>query len=144
MANDLHEFAFRLKVEDGWPPVSVEALYFLRTTDGAFQLKSAPFFLKDFSVDDVFLIEAENAVVTSWKRISRSARSTVWLQADEGIDIEDVLDDLKRAKCNVERLRNFGLFSIDVPPECSEAFLDECLDRLPGDGVAVAFPSFRH
>jgi len=146
--NDLNggtqEFVFDLQVEDGWPPVAKEGLHFTPISAG-YRLETAPFFVSDLSVGDVLKIDpGPTGNVLGWRRLRRSKRSTVWIKAEEGVSVESVLDQLKALMCNIERLRQFNYYAVDVPEECSAEQLDECLDQLDSDSVFVAYPSFRH
>lgn len=141
--NTLIEAGFALEVVDSWPPVAKEYLFFSQI-ETAYRLETAPLFLVDFSVGDLFELSffEKSHDVKSWTHLEKSQRSTIWLKAFDGDPIEDVLDCLKSYGCNVERLEKFNLCSIDIPVECSEENINRCISRLDDD--AVAFPSFRH
>lgn len=58
--------------------------------------------------------------------------------------IIDVIECLKKLKCNVTEFERYRYFSIDVPVECSVEQLDSCLGVFNEEQASVAFPSFRH
>ncbi|AGI08819.1 protein of unknown function (DUF4265) [Xanthomonas citri pv. citri] len=97
------------------------------------------------SVGDLITIQRDSeGDVISWSHLVKSSRSTLWLMAYGDYSVEGVLDGLKRLGCNVEDLKQFRYFSIDVPEDCSLADLDQCLDGLDEENSALAYPSFRH
>lgn len=102
-------------------------------------------FIKEMSVGDLITIQRDSeGDVISWSHLVKSSRSTLWLMAYGDYSVEGVLDGLKRLGCNVEDLKQFRYFSIDVPEDCSLADLDQCLDGLDEENSALAYPSFRH
>ncbi|MBV6860061.1 DUF4265 domain-containing protein [Xanthomonas perforans] len=138
------ELMFRLEVEDDWPPVAKECLVCTVVSPG-YRIEVPPFFIKEMSVGDLITIQRDSeGDVVSWSHLVKSSRSTLWLMAYGDYSVEGVLDGLKRLGCNVEDLKQFRYFSIDVPEDCSLADLDQCLDGLDEENSALAYPSFRH
>lgn len=141
---DYQKFVFTLKVEDGWPPVAKEGLVFSKV-EGGFRLEVAPLFVKDLSVGDVLDLKAADAdQVLSWKHVSASRRSTVWVMDFGDRELPNVLAELKGMGCNLERLNSFNYVAVDVPESASAELVMQCLDRLDEESAPVAYPSWRH
>lgn len=137
---------FPLNVEDGWPPVAAECLPFKVTPDGYVAL-SPPLFVKDLSVGDVInaTLDAEDYRVTSWRHVTKSGHTTVWLLRIRRTNtIEAVLLELRDLGCNTVELKEAGVYSVDVPELVSIETVDIILAHIDADLVAVAFPSMRH
>jgi hypothetical protein len=139
------ELQFNLDVDDDWPPVPVEVLPCIAEA-GGYKVTVAPLFIKDLSAGDTISVVRDSAGhVTSWKHITKSRRSTIWLLRLEDIDhLDEVLAELRLLNCNTIKLPQFGCYAIDVPPECPIGRVDECLARLDNSQVAIAYPSLRH
>lgn len=138
------ELMFLLDVEDDWPPVAKECLACTVVSSG-YRIEVPPFFLKEMSVGDVITVKRDlHGDVVSWTHLEKSSRSTLWLMVYGDYSAQGVIEDLKRLGCNIEDLKQFQYFSIDVPEGCSIADLDHCLDALDEESSALAYPSFRH
>ncbi|MGH8176949.1 MAG: DUF4265 domain-containing protein [Steroidobacter sp.] len=139
----MSELLFVLNIEDDWPPVAKEGLS-CTVCKGGYRVDVPPFFIKDLSVGDVVTVQRnEMGDVVSWSHVRKSKRSTVWIMVAGDHSIEDVIDCLKRLRCNIERFTQYRYFAVDVPEECPAISLDECLDFLD-KRAHVVFPSFRH
>lgn len=138
------ELMFRLDVEDDWPPVAKECLVCTNSELG-YRIEVPPFFVKELSVGDVITVDRdESGDVVAWSYVDRSKRSTVWIMVFGDYSVDNVLACLKSLGCNIEELKQYQYFAVDVPEDCSVESLDKCLDVLDGDRSAVAYPSFRH
>lgn len=136
--------SFPLEEEDGWPPVSVECLPFRKVGDH-YEVLDAPLFIKDMSVGDVLSVTLEADLVRAWRHVKRSDRSTFWLarlQAANQIDI--VLGELRELGCNTVGAPALGTYAIDVPEAVEIGLVDNILDKLDREAVAIAYPSMRH
>jgi len=136
---------FPLQVEDGWPPVAVEALPF-EPTDRGYRALVAPLFVKDLSVGDIILATLEDDnLVDSWSHVQRSGRTTVWLlRQTKTNQIDPALAALRALGCNSVRLDSAGCYAIDVPETVTIRDVDSVLNSLDSSVVAIAFPSMRH
>ena len=139
------ELQFRLGVEDGWPPVSVEGLPF-RITASGYESTTPPLFVKGLSVGDVIAVElGENGLVESWHHISKSEHSVVWLLRMERTNqIEKVLEEVRAFGCRTVSLPAAGAHAIDVPESVLIEQVDRILGQLDPEKVAIVYPSFRH
>lgn len=138
--------SFQLEVEDGWPPAAVECLP-CEEVPGGFRIRAAPLFVKGLSVGDVIRASPdEESRVWEWEHLSLSAHTTVWILRCGPVraDIERLLARLRAVNCNTVSCDEFGCHAVDVPPECPIASVDEILDGVDTDDIAIAFPSFRH
>jgi hypothetical protein len=136
---------FPLAVEDEWPPVSVECLPFA-VSEEHFEALVPPLFVSDMSVGDIIAATLdEEEFVESWSHVHRSGRTTIWLlrlgQTDE---IAEALARLRELECNTVSLDSAGCYAVDIPESLTMSAVDEILNSLNGEMVAVAFPSMRH
>lgn len=139
--------SFALDVEEGWPPVAIESLPFVRVSPNEYRLLSVPLFVKNLSVGDVLAPTARTGddVLVDWDHVVRSERTTIWLlrlRATSAID--RALQAARNLGCNTSGVDQFGVYAIDVPAEIELSQVDEVLNNLDPDDVAVAFPSLRH
>ena len=135
---------FALDVEGDWPPVSSESVW-CDPVGSAFRLRNAPFFIKDLAVDDVFRADPDpaNGHIFDFEVIEPSTHSLVWILNNTHSDVDPVLAQLRALGCSTEGLEAFSLYSIDIPPEISEADLDVVLDQAVEAGFHLAFPVWR-
>lgn len=144
--NNVVSLSFALDVEDGWPPVAIESLPFVKLEGCTYQLTTAPLFVKDLSVDDVIAIQSpdQNGNVNSWRHIKRSRRTTVWLlRLHKTDEIPDALSALRDLGCNTIGIESFGTYAVDVPEMVELSAVESILSNLD-DRVAIAVPSLRH
>jgi hypothetical protein len=143
--SDTVQLCFSLDVDDGWPPVAVEGLPFDVSLAG-YVLTVPPLFIKDLSVGDIIAADVgEGGLVASWRHVSRSSNSVVWLlRIGRTEQIEATLEDLRALGCNTASFPSGGSYSIDVPGNVSIASVDGILEHLDSERVARAYPSFRH
>jgi hypothetical protein len=139
------ELLFPLDAEDGWPPVSIEALP-VKERDHGFAILSAPLFITNISVDDVIApICDDEGIVRRWSHIERSNHSTIWLlRLRQTNEIENCLTNLRALGCDTVGLTDIGCYAVDVPSGVPISEVDRFLNNLDEDHVAVAFPSMRH
>ncbi len=142
---DITNLSFKLQECDGWPPVSVECLPF-KVHGKELECLVAPLFVKGISVGDKIIAEIDVAgEVKSWRTVFKSKRSVVWLlRLNEHNNLETVLSSLRDLGCNTVNGGEFGIYSIDIPPNIGIRDVDSLLSNLDRNGSAVAFPSFRH
>jgi hypothetical protein len=136
---------FALEREDDWPPFGTESLLFEEIFDG-YKCVMVPLFIKGLSVDDIIEIEqGGGGLVTSWRHLRKSGRSTVWLlRLSEEPLINTCLSSLRLLQCNTTALDDFGCYAIDVPSSLPISEVDSLLEILDPARVAIAFPSMRH
>ena len=138
------ELFFNLHVKDDWPPVSKEGLHFEKL-DEMYKVSEPPFFIKDLSVGDIIsVVLNNNGEVVSWKMLTKSAHSTMWIMVHGNASIEVAIEKLKNYKCNIEELIQFSYFSVDIPPIVSMKLVEDCFVSITDDMASLAFPSFRH
>jgi hypothetical protein len=91
--SDTIEIRFPLDVDDDWPPVSIEGLPFNVSPLG-YVLTVPPLFIRDLSVGDVIAAEVSiEGLVTSFRYVSRSDNSVVWLlRIGETQEIDGILN----------------------------------------------------
>lgn len=135
---------FELEIDDGWPPVGVEALW-CEEDNGLYTLKNAPFFVKGLSVGDVFLPRFSNErKVLSWEIVTESKNSIMWVMINNGFDINSELTLLKSIGCNIAELKQLSYVSIEIPESVNFEKIKEIFSRLNEDVLSYAFPVFRH
>jgi hypothetical protein len=138
---------FQLEVDDGWPPVSVEVMS-CEEEAGGYLVKSPPIFIKGISVGDVITANPDSeGRVWEWQHLSQSMHTTIWLarlEEEAQTDIDEIVEKLRGFDCRIAEIRTLGCYSVDVPPQCPIDRIDEVLDDVDAERIAVAFPSFRH
>ena len=136
---------FAFDFEDDCPPVAVESLSFLRVEAG-YRLLVPPLFIKDLSVDDVIQAELDqDHLVKGWRHVQRSGRTTIWLlRLHQSDPINPALAELRALGCKSEGLDAAGCYAVDVPSTVPMGRVNEVLESLNRDDVAVSFPSLRH
>ncbi len=139
----MHKFGFPLKIQNDWPPVSVEWLWFVPTADGM-KLQSCPLFVSELSVGDEIIVELdEDSCVRKWHHRERSHRSTVWVLRVSSTADPAHLAPLRELACNTSWSSQVGVASVDVPPEVDISRFDEVIESLRSSGWAIAYPSWR-
>ncbi len=136
---------FALDIEDGWPPVSSEAVW-CDLVGTAFQLRNAPFFIKGLAVNDVFEADPDpvNDHIFEFKVLEPSAHSLVWLLNNTQTSIDPILAQFRELGCSTEGLERFSLYAIDVPPQIPDSSLNDLLAMVENAGFDLAFPVWRH
>src|SRR5690606_40695523 len=101
------ELLFILDVEDGWPPVSIEGIP-CEVVNGSHQIKAAPLFVKDISVDDIIDVVLDSfGKVSSWHHVQKSSRSTIWLlRTADTQNIDAILQELRRSEEHTSELQS--------------------------------------
>ncbi|TWF92913.1 DUF4265 domain-containing protein [Saccharopolyspora dendranthemae] len=104
--------------DDGYPPVSAESLWAEQAgEEGVCTLQNTPFFAWNVSNGDRVHVAPDEQGATYVAVISRGGHTTVRLiELDDGEGFENLLAELVRAGCGVERSNLAGLVAVDVPP----------------------------
>ncbi|MGJ9418588.1 DUF4265 domain-containing protein [Massilia sp. CMS3.1] len=141
----MEEVAFALNVNDGWPPVGVEHVWCDRT-DGIYQLRNAPFFIKGLALDDKFsaVPDAVNGSIFEYTIVETSGHSLVWILEQDGLDLKPYKDELIRLGLTIEVFPEFKHHAIDVPAAVDRHAVNTMMDMLQELGFAMAFPVWRH
>lgn len=138
----MRELPFRLEIDaDGWPPFPAEWLW-LEEKDHTYIVKNAPFFISGLAVgDEIEISELDSSgEVMSWKLVSPSDRSVIWIADIGGARLNEILSSFRSLGCNTELLRAFSHAAIDIPPDVSKGAVDAILDPIEGEKYAIAFP----
>lgn len=136
---------FELNVDDEWPPVGAESLWFDETAQGLV-LKTIPFFIDGIAYDDVLAIDVIGDVHGTIRSvISPSGNSTVWIYLREGVDDQSVLSKLTEKGLGCEGGALNGYFAINLPATCRLSDLTSCLqEELEGGMAELAYGVMRH
>lgn len=136
---------FALDVNDGWPPVGAEGVWCERV-DGNYKLVNTPFFIPNLALGDIFsaIPDEVNDHVFEFEVLKESGHSLIWVMNNKGIQTDVFIEGLNRVGCSVEKLNQFSLMSIDVPPEVDMDALDPLLDTYEEEGLEYTFPVWRH
>ena len=144
MTENPRKLQFALDIDDGWPPVSSEAVW-CDLVGTAFQLRNAPFFIKGLAVKDVFQADPDpvNGHIFEFQILEPSAHSLVWILNNTHVDIDPVLARFRKIGCSTEGLERFSLYAVDVPPQVPDSALADLLDASESTGLDLAFPVWR-
>ena len=135
---------FALDIEDGWPPVSSEAVW-CDVVGTALQLRNAPFFIKGLAVYDVFEAEPDsvNGHVFEFTVLEPSNHSLLWVLNNTDADIAPTLAQFRELGCSTEGLEQFSLYAVDIPGKIPDSALNALLDATERAGFDLAFPVWR-
>lgn len=141
----MEKLAFALDVEGDWPPVAVEHVW-CEKTDAGYQLKNAPFFIKDLALGDIFTAEPDsvNGCIFEFTVVESSGHSLVWVLDQGGQELEQYRDELSRLGLRAEGFPRLQLHAVDVPAATDREAVNALMDELEELGFAVAFPVWRH
>nr|WP_324260160.1 DUF4265 domain-containing protein [Cellvibrio fontiphilus] len=141
----MEKVKFALDIEDDWPPVSSESVWCERVGEN-YKVLNAPFFIHRLAYGDVFsaVPDSVNQHVFEFEVIEQSGHSLVWLMNAAQIEISEKLESISELGCNYEGFPLFNLVAIDVPPNVNFHALDVIIESLETNGIAVAFPVWRH
>ncbi len=136
---------FELDVEDEWPPVSAESLWFEKTARG-YQLKTIPFFMEGVAYDDILDLEIIDGVHGNLKSVKHSSgNSTIWAYFREGVNERAVLSRLHDIGIENEGGALTGYFAINLPANRSFADLRSCMsEELAAGKAELAHGVMRH
>ncbi|MBB1280134.1 DUF4265 domain-containing protein [Pseudoalteromonas sp. SR41-1] len=114
--------------------------------NGNYKLVNSPFFIPNLAFGDIFSATPDkvNDHIFEFDVIEESGHSVIWVMNNDDVDISFFVDMLKRLGCKIETLNQFSLMTIDVPPEIDTIALDPLLDMHEEQGLAYAFPVWRH
>ena len=130
--------------EDGWPPFGSETVPVKVVRAGVFTVLVPPFFIKDLSTDDTIAATIDkDGAVSDWHPMRRSCNTTAWVLQGNAESLDDLAGYFLDLGCNIERLPEFGLLSVDVPPSIREIAPDDAIGRCRESGAHVAVPAFR-
>ena len=126
-------------------PVRCESLH-CDAVGAGWRVENAPFFVQDLAFGDLIEVTAkrEDGEVLSWRHLSRSGHSNVWLIETQEAGAKSLVAALRGAGCLVEGMPQLNLYSVDVPPTVSASTIDDLLSGARQAGVEVAYPAWRH
>lgn len=141
----MEKLLFSLNTNDGWPPVSSEGVWSEKVGNN-FRLLSIPFFIKGLAFGDEFEATPDevNNHIFEYKVIKESGHSVVWLMNIENKELSKYIAEIESIGCKVEVLKQFKIYSIDIPPNINVVKVDEALNKIENKGVAIAYPTWRH
>ena len=145
MTADHRKLLFALDVEDDWPPIASEAVW-CEPVGSYFRLRNAPFFIKGLAVNDLFSAEPDpvNSHIFEFEVIEPSENSLIWLMNNTDQAIDSLLGHFRSIGCSTEGLKQFSLYSIDVPGTVAGESLTDLLAQAEECGLDLAFPVWRH
>lgn len=103
--------------EDGYPPVSIEAIWARKTTDGYYELDNSPFYALEVSWRDIVDVEKMPDGTLQFKRVVRqSGHSTIRVVALKKEGMKPLQKKLEELGCSWEGGDVPSLISVDIPP----------------------------
>lgn len=141
----MEKVAFALDIEGGWPPVATEHVW-CEKEGTIYELKNAPFFIKDLALGDKFTAEPDpvNGCIFELTTVEPSGHSLVWIIDRADLKLEQYKDELLSLGIAFEGFPQFDLYAVDVPASVDRHAVNTLMDRLERLGFAVAFPVWRH
>jgi hypothetical protein len=108
---------FRLKVKDGFPPVSVESVWAKENADGTCELQNVPFYAPLVSWGDVVKVKNKDGERWFQKHLRGSGHSTIRVMLFDEKHAERLRKGIKKLGCTYEGSNLPTYVAIDVPPE---------------------------
>jgi hypothetical protein len=137
--DDAVELQIPLDVEDGWPPIAVEALWArpVRGERDLLRVDNVPVFAVALARDDVVRFERVAGAATLVDVVHRSGHSTLRVIIDSGGErdrVDDVVEILGELGGGVQRTFIDDLLTVDIRPGVDAAPLLAWLDQAEADG----------
>jgi hypothetical protein len=107
---------FKLRQEDGYPPVAVESMRAKKVSNGVYKIQNIPFYSKEVCLDDIVTINCGydgEAVFENIKKKSKNStiRVIFFDKGDEKQD--DIVGRLSAMGCSWESEKRF--FAVNIP-----------------------------
>ncbi len=127
---------FPLDVDEGWPPVAVEAVWAIDNGDGTARLDNVPFFAIGVAYQDLVAVAEDDAGCHQFAGVQAgSGHSTVRVIAAEAAALPGFIEKLVTLGCAFERSYIAALAAFDVPPHVDYAAIRAWLDEQEAAGV---------
>jgi len=138
---DATKIAFKLEVEDDWPPFKVENLW-LKKLESGYEVRNIPFFIENLAFRDLILISKSGDDLYEIEKIlRRSGNSTLLALIDDESIKDEVLRRVKKLGCRYETGVLKGYYTINVPPEVDVDDLESTLEEyLTTEQVLLDYP----
>ena len=135
------KIGFLLNPVDGWPPHNVEYLW-LEDNGDRYTIKNFPFYTKGVAFEDIITLKLnDDGYAESWKVVTPSGNSLIWVFEHEPTSI---LERLQKIGCGFETQKAVRLHAVNIPPDTDVDLLDSILDsEKKQQKISVAFPVFR-
>jgi uncharacterized protein DUF4265 len=120
MSDEAVKINFRVpQGEDGYPPVAVESLWASPVEDG-YLIDSIPFFANEATNGDRVLARIDEDQALWFAGTSRPSGNSLVRVVFFDLSCEDaVVKHLTGLGCGTERMKQFKLLAVDIPPSVS-------------------------
>ena len=137
---DIHEkIIFKLiQDEDGYPPVSTEAIWGLRVRLGEYKIDNVPSYIYGVSKGDVVGVKKIDGDSVATDVLVQGGHSTLRVFVEDKDQKAQVVKEIEArgGRCSVSS--EFSLFSVDLPPEVDFHTVDVYLQGI-ADGETIAY-----
>jgi len=119
--------------EEGYPPVSTEAIWGERVGVNQYQVDNIPYYVYGVSKGDVVKVENISGEHVVSGVIMRGGHSTLRVYVEEQRRKSEVVQAIaeRGGVCSVSS--EFSLFPVDIPPEVDFRAIDEYLSSIADD-----------
>lgn len=135
LVNSTVKIHFRLKPsDDGYPSVAVESLWANSASD-SYIVDSIPFFTSDATNGDRAIASpGEGGALWFDAVLQRSGNSLIRVGFFDATSQDDIVGYLTKLGCSTERMQQFKLLAIDVPPNVSLTVVQDYLQAQAAAG----------
>ncbi|UVK82391.1 DUF4265 domain-containing protein [Pseudomonas sichuanensis] len=119
--------------EDGYPPVSTEAIWGERVGVNQYKVDNVPYYVYGVSKGDVVKVENINGEYVVSEVVIQGGHSTLRVYVEEKRRKLEVVQAIaeRGGVCSVSS--EFSLFPVDIPPEVDFRTIDEYLNSIADD-----------
>ena len=123
---------FRLQIEDGYPPISVESLNARQVESGQFEILNTPFFVKNVAYGDrvTAIQQQDGRLIFEACTVYSGFKAISIILLDESLDV-GVLDLLRGLHCVIEygEFGDLRMVAVAVPPSVDYTPIRHSLDE---------------
>lgn len=140
------KLGFNTNSEDGWPPFEIEHIWLQVNSAGGYIVQNTPFYTRGMCYgDEIEFISRDNIYVDSWRIISSSNNSTIWVMELRKNAFKRHLKRISALNLIVEQGVPGGYYSVTVPHDVSLRDFEEIVQRdVERKSISVAYATIRH
>jgi hypothetical protein len=142
---NLVKILFRLKIEDGYPPVGFESLWGFHCDVDSYVVDNVPYYIYGVSKGDTIFGEMIDGEVVASSIMKRGGHSTLRVFADAHTNRDSLVNAIEKMGAKCSRTEGLSLFSIDIPPDVDLFPIDNLLSgRSDGENFAYEDACLQH
>ena len=130
----LVKIVFKLRAEDGYPPVGYESVWGLKNRDGSCTISNTPMYIYGISKGDVISVLEDAGELTPISVRMRGGHSTIRVFAEQADQKKAIIKFLNLLGAACTYSEGQSLFSVDIPPESDFIGIDKYLSGIAVEG----------